>query len=35
MVDLAFFTPDGTLTILYNQYTAQSAQADNLCNEPT
>ena len=22
MIDLAFFTPDGKITVLYNQYTA-------------
>lgn len=32
MIDLAFFTPDGQITVLYNQYTAQPASADNLCN---
>jgi hypothetical protein len=35
MIDLAFFTPDGTVTILYNHYTAQGPTASNLCNAQT
>lgn len=35
MIDIAFFTPDGTATILYNQYTAQGPTATNLCNDKT
>jgi hypothetical protein len=34
MIDIAFFTPDGMLTVLYNQYTAMPPQSDNLCNSP-
>jgi hypothetical protein len=35
MIDLAFFSPEGMVTVLYNQYTAQPAQAENLCNSPS
>lgn len=35
MVDIAFYSPDGNITVLYNQYKAQEYNADNLCNEPT
>ena len=35
MIDIAFFTPDGSLTVLYNQYTAQLPSSDNLCNPAT
>ena len=35
MIDIAFFAPDGSLTVLYNQYTAQLPSSDNLCNPAT
>lgn len=35
MIDIAFFTPEGTVTVLYNQYTAQGPTSENLCNPAT
>lgn len=32
MVDLAFMTSDGEVTILYNKYEAPGPKAENLCN---
>lgn len=36
MIDIAFFTPDGYLTVLYNEYdTPVNSNTANLCGSPT
>ena len=36
MIDIAFFTEDGYLTVLYNEYeTPVVSNTDNLCGNPT
>ena len=33
MTDIAFASETGVLTVLFNQYSAQSPKATNLCND--
>jgi hypothetical protein len=36
MIDIAFFTQDGYLTVLYNEYeTPVNSNTANLCGNPT